>query len=359
MRVVFGPEIFGQRYGGISRYFLELHHRLPAHGVQSTVVAGLHQNAYAPAFDRVLGVTVPAPLRRERLRPVRERVNRAVAREYLRSRGSSTIYHQTYYDSAVPGSHRGPRAVTAYDAVHARFPEHFPPDDPTVAQQRKSFSRADLVLAISQTTKRDLTEIFEVDPARVVVTYLGISLPRTPPVELPAPARPFLLYVGQRFGYKNWARFVEAYAACGVAKDVDLVCSGAPFTSAESELLDRLGVRAHVRQVAADENALDRLYRQATALVYPSLYEGFGIPPLEAMARGCPVLASTGGSVPEVLGDAAVYADPVDVSSLASGLLAVLDPRRAEQLVTAGRERAARYSWDATAVQTAAAYRSL
>jgi len=358
VRVVFGPEIFGQRYGGISRYFVELHRRLPAHDVESRILAGAHQNAYLRGVPGVRGVEVPAALRRERLRPAREGANDALAVAALRLGARRTVYHQTYYQGRAGERHRGPHVVTAYDLVHAKFPEHFPADDATVAQQRRVFDRADLVLAISATTKVDLVEVFGLDPGRVTVTHLGVSPPK-PSRRAAGVEGPFLLYVGQRFGYKNWARYVEAFAASGLSQQVRAVCTGMPFTPDEHAFLDRLGLNGRVLHVSADDDVLDALYREAMAFVYPSLYEGFGLPPLEAMVRGCPVVATRAGSVPEVLGDAAVYADPVEVESVAAALVEATRPERRPELVRRGHERAAAYTWDATAQATAAAYFSL
>lgn len=359
MEVVFGPEIFGQRFGGISRYYLELHRRLPALGVTSTIVAGAHQNAYLHAAGRVRGVLVPARLQRERLRATRDRTNDLLARAYLRTRPASAIYHQTYYQGSAGGRRRGPVTITAYDLVHAKLPEHFPADDQTVAQQRRAFARADLILSISHTTKADLVEVLGINDAKIVVTHLGVSPPPAVPTAESGVDAPYLLYVGQRYGYKNWDRFVRAVAASGLADDLLVVCAGAELTATEVALVADLGMSRRVVRVAADDARLDALYRDAVTFVYPSLYEGFGLPPLEAMARGCPVVASDTGSVPEVLGDAAVYADPCDVDSLAAALVEATRPERRAELGRVGREAAAAYTWERTAEATVVAYRSL
>lgn len=359
MEVVFGPEVFGQRYGGISRYVLELHRRLPAFGVVSTIVAGAHHNTYLAGQRGVRGLHIPPRLQKERLRPWRERVNDAAVRAFLRAGHGQAVYHQTYYGGTTGRRHRGPYVVSAYDLVHAKFPEHFPADDPTVAQQRQAFTEADLILAISHKTKDDLQDIFGIDPVRIAVTHLGVAPPPDRPTRTAGIARPFLLYVGQRYGYKNWERFVRAYASSGLAPDVQVVCAGEPFTPDETRLVDELRRSRDVVHVPADDDLLDALYREAVAFVYPSLYEGFGLPPLEAMARGCPVVASSTGSVPEVLGDAAVFADPYDLGSLAAALTEAVRPERRAALAAGGRTVAASYTWERTAELTAAAYRTL
>ncbi len=359
MRVVFGPEVFGQRYGGISRYFVELHRRMPALGVSSMILAGIHHNAYLRGVDGVRGVRAPDLLQKERLRGLREGINDLVAVGHVRGEGSTAVYHQTYYGGSVGRRHRGPCVVTAYDLVHAKFPKYFPDDDPTVAQQRLAFAHADLILSISNTTKADLQEIFGIAASRIVVTHLGVTSPGATTASVSAVTRPFLLYVGQRYGYKNWEQFVRAYTASPLAGELQVVCTGEPFTTAEQQWLVELGRNRDVVHLSADDTVMDALYREAAAFVYPSLYEGFGLPPLEAMARGCPVMASSAGAIPEVLGDAAVYADPHDVDSMAKALTEVVRPERREELASAGRGLASTYSWERTAAQTAAAYRSL
>jgi glycosyltransferase involved in cell wall biosynthesis len=358
--VVFGPEVFGQRYGGISRYFIELQRRLPGLGVHSTVLAGLHRNEDLSEVSGVRGVRVPARVQKARLRPLEERVNRVLTAGRLRLGRPAPLYHQTYYDGRIAGGHRGPVVVTAYDLIHAKLAEYFPPDDPTVSQQRAAFARADLVLAISQCTADDLQEVLGVPAGKIAVTHLGVGTPPARAATTTGRSRPFLLYVGLRYGYKNWENFVRAVAACRAVDDLDVLCVGAgSFTPAETAVLDELQLAARVQQVNADNDLLDACYREAVAFVYPSRYEGFGLPPLEAMARGCPVVAARAGSIPEVLGDAAVLADPADVDALADALAEVVRPDRREQLVAAGHERALMFPWDSTAAATVAAYSSL
>ncbi len=360
MHVVFGPEVFGQRYGGISRYYVELLRRLPNLGVRSTVLAGLHRNAYLPEISGVRGFHVPERAQKARLRPLEERVNRALIASWLRTNRRPALYHQTYYAGGPSGAHRGPLVVTAYDLIHAKFPAYFPPDDATVDQQVAAFSRADLVLAISQRTAEDLQEMLGVPASKIAVTPLGVAPPSVTPPTTAGRPRPFLLYVGLRYGYKNWEGFIRAVAACRAVDHLDVLCVGAAgFTEAEKQLLDGLSLGARVQQIDADNVLLDACYREATAFVYPSMYEGFGLPPLEAMARGCAVLAARAGSIPEVLDSAAVLVDPGDVEALVDGLTEVIRPNRRNELVAAGHARAALFTWDRTAAATAAAYRSL
>jgi glycosyltransferase involved in cell wall biosynthesis len=305
-------------------------------------------------------VRLPTRVQKARLRPLEERVNAVFTSGRLRLGRRAPLYHQTYYDGGIAARHRGPVVVTAYDLIHAKLAEYFPPDDATVGRQRAAFERADLVLAISQCTADDLQEILGVPAGKIAVTHLGVSTPSARAVTTTGRSRPFLLYVGLRYGYKNWENFVRAVASCRAVDELDVLCVGAgSFTPAESTLLAELGLASRVHQLNADNNLLDACYREAVVFVYPSRYEGFGLPPLEAMARGCPVVASRAGSIPEVLGDAAVLADPTDIEALAEAIGEVFRPGRREQLVASGHARAAMFPWDSTAAATVAAYGSL
>ncbi|NHC16537.1 glycosyltransferase family 4 protein [Motilibacter deserti] len=358
--VAFGPEIFFQRYGGITRYLVEVHRRLPAHGVQSRVFAGLHGNDLLGS-ERVVGRKVPRALDRYRLVPPRTALNEALLRRWLARQPAGTIYHKTYYTGHGETARRGPLVVTMHDLIHALFPAHFAADDPTVAQQRRLAGQADLLLAVSENTRRDLVQVFGVDADKVVVTPLGVDVPAAAPHSAAPFAEPYLLYLGERGGYKNWATLVTGYARSRARTDVILVCAGGgELRPDERELLQHLGVSARVVQVAADDARLDQLYRHAVAYAYPSLYEGFGLPPLEALARGCPVVAARAGSIPEVLGEAAAYFDPSDADDVAALLDTVVgDDALRGRLAQGGPGRAAGFSWDRTAALTATAYRRL
>lgn len=358
MRVVYGPEVFEQPYGGISRYFLEIHKRMPALGVNSTIVAGLHASRLITGEPRVRGIRIPAALEHRGFR-VRNVMNRRLVQLQLVA-AASPIYHMTYYSGAAVARPRDPVVVTVYDLIHARMPEQFPANDPTVAQQALACRRADIVLAISKTTKDDLVGLLGVSAGKVMVTPLGVTGTTLPFLTAAKREADLLLYVGRRGGYKNWRGFVTAMTE-PCLRDVRLLCiGGGHFDDVEHALLASLGLSARVDQADCSDRELDMWYSRATAMVYPSLYEGFGLPPLEAMQRGCPVVAARAGSLPEVLDEAAVYVDPTSATSIATGIAAVLgDPNLAARLADAGRSRATAFSWDETARLTAAAYATL
>jgi glycosyltransferase involved in cell wall biosynthesis len=158
--------------------------------------------------------------------------------------------------------------------------------------------------------------------------------------------------------YKNWPAVLAAVAITG--PDWRLACFGSPPTPEDARAVSAAGLDGRVRFVAGDDRDLARMYEGATALVYPSHYEGFGLPVLEAMAHDCPVVAARAGAIPEVAGDAARYFDPDDVDALAGALAYVVhDETCTAELQAAGRRRVLMFPWDRTVEATLVGYRSI
>lgn len=363
MKLAFDHGVFAlQSYGGISRYFFELATRIPctAHD-EISIIAPVHINAYLESdriSQKVVGWRLPFQFR-GRTRVV-SLANRIVA-PIVWARKKVDILHETYYSQSPTGNGRR-RVVTVYDMIHELFPAEFPGVQRVIEAKRAAVSRADHVICISENTRQDLLRIMDVDERKVSVTHLGYELASCAvPERLPLP-RPFLLYVGIRAGYKNFAGLLRAYAQSRELRDCfDLVAfGGGNFRPDELSELERFGLSGLVRHVAGDDQLLARHYATATAFVYPSLYEGFGIPPLEAMSYGCPVAASDRSSIPEVAGDAASYFNPEDPDSIRSTLESLAGNRElAEHFRARGTGRAALFSWDRCATETLRVYKDL
>lgn len=265
---------------------------------------------------------------------------------------------------------RAPQAFTVHDLIYERFPAYFPPERHSVraliAEKRRCFERAALLLPNSETTARDLRAVYpQLDPAKIVPIPLGVEeVFFTPPAPIAAP-RPYLLFAGNRSLYKNFLALVHAYARSGLADRYDLraFSPGPPrFSREERAAIGRYGLESRVLLTAApsDEGARD-LYASAAALVYPSLFEGFGLPVLEAMACGTVVAASDTSSLPEVGGDVAIYFDPHSVNAIAAALVqvAALSDEARRDLAARGRARAAAFTWARFQARTAEAFRRL
>lgn len=218
---------------------------------------------------------------------------------------------------------------------------------------RPACHRAAFVLTVSEYSRCEIEQWAGVPAGKVINVGNGVGLPFTPSGTGYDPGFPYLLYVGSRKPHKNLPRLLQAFAASGVAREVHLVLTGMADAQICAEI-GRLGLAGAVGfvQCSKDEE-LARLYRGALALVFPSLYEGFGLPPLEALACGVPVLTSNICSLPEVVGDAGVLVDPRDVESIADGITKLVrDQELRARLQIRGPLRAANFSWETTATRT-------
>jgi glycosyltransferase involved in cell wall biosynthesis len=365
MKVIYDTQIFAeQEFGGISRYFCSLAAelvRLPDAEVR--IVAALHVNGYL----KELGRGIAAGLYVRRL-PKTGRMIKALGGalfEPVAAMMRPDIVHETYYSPRSTYGGRVPHVLTVYDMIHERFPGSFAVNDPVASYKASAVHRADHIFCISENTRRDLLEIHNLPEDRITVTYLGydaLAVSSLTAAELVGDS-PYLLHVGGRQGYKNFDGLLRAYAASNwLHTNFRVVCfGGGAFSALEKGLIAELGLSdAQVMQMGGADDRLAALYRSAAAFVYPSMYEGFGIPPLEAMSLDCPVICSNTSSIPEVVGDAGEYFDPANTASIREALERVLQSgARRNRLVELGRVRCKLFSWERCAQETMAVYRRL
>jgi glycosyltransferase involved in cell wall biosynthesis len=265
-----------------------------------------------------------------------------------------------HFQHSLPLTCPCPAVVTVHDLSFERDPAMMGLRDRLIFRSvvPRSARRAARVLAVSELTKRDLIELYGIPEEKIVVTPNGVDPAFTP--EGPSPnGEPYALFVGALQPRKDARVAIEALALLG-ERAPKLVVVGkdqggrdeAEQAAAQNGLADRVEFRGHVPQ-----EELAALYRGATCLVFPSRYEGFGLPVVEAMASGTPVVATRAGALPEVAGDAAILVDDRNAVAFAGGIERAIADR--ERLVAAGLERARRFTWAETARRTLDAYRSL
>ena len=366
MNVLFDHQAFyHQKFGGISRYFYEL-----ARGINlrddfsASVVAPLHGNEYLQSGKfkfikglcpkrQLLGTGRVRDLGRKLLLPI-----------YYALNCNSDIVHETYY-TMTPSGRGQYRILTVFDMIHELFPAQFRDDLITVKAKKTAVLRADHVICISESTRQDLVRLLGVDQSKTSVVHLGHSFINSSfnsQILIRRTGRPYLLYVGNRDRYKNFHALCRAFAASNfLRKKFDIVAfGGADFSVIEKEYLVDFGIIDYVRHVIGGDELLEMHYREASLFVFPSLYEGFGIPPLEAMNCNCPVVCSNAGSIPEVVGDAGVYFDPYSVDSIRDAIERVVTSTILQsELLVKGRERIKMFSWDKCVKDTAAIYKSV
>jgi glycosyltransferase involved in cell wall biosynthesis len=283
----------------------------------------------------------------------------------------ATLYHCAYY--LMPYAPGAPSIVTCYDLIPLIYPHYF------TATQRLIFRTAHflalhtsrVILAISEATKNDLVRFFKVDPRRIVVTPLAADSHFKPPSRAAidrvrqqhALSDRYVLYFGSNKPHKNVPHLIKAFARLGIKDRADLVIAGQwderyPQTK---DLVEQLNLKDRVRFIGpVQDDDLPALYGGAEVFVFPSEYEGFGLPVLEAMACGAPVVCSNRSSLPEVAGDAALLCEPQDSEALAHAIEQILTDRDLRAtLQQRGLARAAQFSWEQTAQRTLNVYQSL
>jgi mannosyltransferase len=339
--------IFGlQRFGGISNYWAKLVEHVNA----SPALAGslvLPKNLTYLDFDSAWLQRVP--VMRETLDP---RIGRYLPASTV---GDGGVFHTSYY--RLPSQRVGKYVVSVYDFTYERYRTGLARFVHT-KQKLSSIRRADAVLCISESTRRDVVEFCPgVDPSKLHVVHLGVNKSTffVDSAERNENKQPMVLFVGHRGGYK---RFDLAVEAIWQSPSLLLGVVGPTLTAEERmHLQTRLGSRWHEFGPVATAD-LRRLYSSAFAFIFPSDYEGFGLPVLEAMACGCPVVAAAASSLPEVGGSAARYAASQTGEAYASALSDLASTSVHKNAVRAGLLRAAEFDWEHTLKQTSAVYLS-
>ena len=361
MKVLYDHQVFSwQKFGGVSRYFVELIKHLPSDIDPAMVHPLLSENVYLADIGGVAQDVKALSMANFRVRKhLYEWINRRRSAKSLASEGYDLL-HPTYYDPYFLKRRKAPAVITVHDFIHERFPQYFGDASKVIAQKRKVIAEADAIIAISEHTKKDLTEIYALPADKISVVYHGAAVPAA---EQPVDGLPerYVLFVGERRSYKNFHRFARAFALLA-EKDLGLwlVCAGKPFSPEESAYLKKLGIDRRSKAMFATDGQLTFLYRHALCFVYPSIYEGFGLPILEAWSAGCPIALSDASCFPEIATDGGEYFDPLSHQSIADAISCVIyDPVRRAAL----QDRASRllpdFTWDRTARQTAEVYRSV
>jgi glycosyltransferase involved in cell wall biosynthesis len=285
------------------------------------------------------------------------------------------LFHAPHY--VLPAAIHCNSVVTIHDCIHLMFPQYLPNRMAYAyarAQMWTAAHRSDCILTVSDASKRDILHLFNIPPENIVVVYNAIDahFSVTPPPDAVARVREryqldhrFLLYVGNIKPHKNLVRLIEAFSELrtGDLEDLKLLIIGDEISKLPALRLavHRHKLHKHVRFLGyVPDDQLAVLYRLAAVFVFPSLYEGFGLPPLEAMASGTPVVVSNVSSLPEVVGDAAVLVDPHDIDSIVDGLRCELtNPARAEDMRRKGLERSREFSWERSVARTLEVYKRI
>ena len=339
-----------QKYGGISRYFYELLTHINE-GTQAHADAFCfgNKNSY---FEKYFNKRIDEPKRGMGF------INRFLATKKVKK---YDIVHPTYYNPYLLNCKHNKLVITVYDMIHEIFPDMFSQDDPTVENKKKMLYGADHIIAISENTKNDILNLYpDINPDKITVIYIGSNMmPNVEKVNIKLPER-FILFVGNRGAYKNFNTFMRSVKPILLEDpNLNLVClGGGSFNEEEKELIAE--VSNQVIQMNAFDSELAYAYSKALCFVFPSMYEGFGIPTLEAFGCDCPVVLSNSSSLPEVGGDAAIYFDPNNEVDICDKVKQVIyDEDLREKMIEKGRAQLAKFSWDKIATETIDCYKKV
>ena len=378
MKVLYDHQIFeSQTYGGISNYFANLYFKLPKQQVETEISILYGNNGYLnklplkPHFDPYTSFV----MRREfpAKRRIYNWVNNMVLKrknsfEHNREHAIATIskqnfdvFHPTYFDPYFLDKLKKPLVLTVHDMIHEIYPE-FLHGDPTLFHKPLLIEKADHIIAVSETTKRDLMRIYQVAPKKITVVYHGINENIDTKQTGSSNKFPgqYILFVGKRDGYKNFLTFIQAIAKTLIKHNISLVCVGQIFDAFESELIEKLGITRNVIQTQASNEELYDLYKHALCFVFPSLYEGFGIPLLEAMRAGCPMAVSNIDVFREVAKNAALYFNPKEIDSIRCSIEELINnSEKRKELELNGKENLGYFTMEKLIENTAAIYKKV
>lgn len=386
MKILYDHQAFTmQTHGGVTRCFAELISNLPD-DISSVIAVKESDNVYLKEKQLVKGLK---PLSRSRStflggvnNPLKEflfnslnyipgvRTPKVINRDYsleLIRKGDYDVFHPTFFDEYfLPYLNDKPFVLTVHDLISERMERDKHRNDSQIGQRKRLVKKAAHIVAVSENTKQDLIELLDVPEQKISVIYHG-----GPDVDLtqigsePIVKGKYILFVGARnVVYKNFKPFVtQCTPLLQADQSLKIVCTGTPFTEDELALFSTLGIARQMLQMFVSSSELYNLYHHARAFVFPSAYEGFGIPILEAFACNCPVLLNHASCFPEIAGEAANYFDinkekgDCCLAEVVQRLLC--DEKERNRKILQGEKRLQDFSWEKSAMQLAEIYRSL
>lgn len=386
MKVLYDHQTFSiQNYGGISRYFYELITRLSQVDkieIQTSLL--FSNNEYLrmdsafkikPLIDAKNWIFKGNFIGKARLYNLVKTfglVNDHVAnmQSLVKARILSNdfdIFHPTYYNPYYIewlSDKKIPVVITVYDMIHEKFPKYFLDASKTIEEKRRTINRADKIIAISESTKKDIQEFYDIPNEKIQVIHLASSLQDNGEKnKIVEDLKDYILFIGNRSVYKNFAFFLDAITELfkKYPKLKLIIGGGEKITKQELIKLRELKLEDRIIHFQIEDNRqLLSLYQSVRLFVFPSLYEGFGIPLIEAMKSGCPIVCSNTSSFPEVAGEAALYFNPTEKASIVSAVEMMYENEELRKnFIELGYKQSAKFGWDNVAIQTYNLYKSL
>lgn len=365
-----------QRFGGISRYFAELQKGLQSLDslsvdscVKETENVHFHQIVMGQKDyqNKSLNSDTLVNKIQNKLFPLEKKLKKENEDSLKKiSAGSFDIFHPTYYDPYfLPALEQKPFVLTVFDMIYEIFPEYYSSQDVVQIRnsKKKLIENAHHIITISESAKNDILSFYEIDKTKISVVYLASTFSNNyveKESNLSLPDK-YLLYVGNRDKYKNFTFFILSIAELMEKyKDLSVVVTGPPFTQSELYTFSQLGINKRIHHRFVNDEQLPMLYSKAQAFIFPSLYEGFGIPVLEAFTCGCPCVLSNTSSLPEIAGEAALYFNPKNSHELRRQVETIMQNESlCTSIIEKGYQQLKNYSWEKTTLATAEIYRNI
>lgn len=389
MKILYDHQIFQiQAYGGISRYFYEIMNRILKQNLSEFEISLKYSNNYYLGNDSGFSERIKSLKGYQEFLSGykfkgRGRVTKILSDlgiiNYGRKcnfsfsvkkikEGKYNIFHPTYYDDYFLKYIRNkPFVFTIFDMTYEKVPNYFWDSEAVIEMKKNIAKRASKIITISESTKKDVIYYYNLDDKLIDVIYLGNPYEDIPSINHnnyydTHSYNNYILFVGNRAANKNFNFFIEAVSyLLNKNKDINILCAGGgSFSNAEKNLFSSLNINNQIFHEQITDDTLQHFYKNAIAFVYPSLYEGFGIPILEAFSFGCPTALSNLEVFLEVAADAAIYFDPNDKLSILDSISTVINNSELrENLRKKGYEQLKKFSWQSTVEKTLDVYRSL
>jgi glycosyltransferase involved in cell wall biosynthesis len=370
--IIYDDEIFvRQKHGGVSRIFFELISKIKS---SSNWIVNIY-NFYSenPLLIK-LNISQVHPFLKSLNFPLKNKLIRAVSlnctkykiNKAIKEASNRCIFHPTFYNDYYLNSLKNNTHVklvfTVHDLIHEMYPTSKAYKE-IAEYKRKNLEVADLIITVSENTKKDLIRFYPfVNESKVYVIHLAESVSNVNPQYIDNLPKEYLLFVGERAGYKNFNVLLEAFYL--IHKKYDslhlVIAGGQSYDRHEHKKIKEYGLSNRIIKLSVNDSQLNYLYTNAKAFVFPSKYEGFGIPTLEAFGCGTPLITSGGGSIKEVAKDCCLYFDPNNSTDLANTIELILNDHAVrDNLIRKGKERAQLFSWNKHVNETMRLYETL
>ncbi len=352
---------FHQSVGGISRYITSLHKKLFNNGFDAEILSPIHQNKFLKEINTCKINKFVSHFPKNTLTICRT-YNELITNIYLKFK-KPKILHKTFYSGSFPSDNKIKKVINVYDLIHEKFYSDYNLNINTLPK-KKYLDNVDLIFCPSQCSKKDLIEIYNINPSKIEVINIGI-----PELKIDNSKRPinidfpYLLYVGYRGKYKNFKNLVIALGKDKkITEDFKIICfGGGNFTINELKLIkeNNLSTKSFIH-INGDDAQLISLYQNARAFIFPSIYEGQGLPQLEAMSFKCPVISSNQEAIVEATGNSAILFDPLNTDDILDKIQKTI---YSEEIINSLRikslERSKLFSMDRCYKETLKAYQKI